>query len=357
MRRLHDYASSWAICLYLLGLSITTVGAMNATNGTSTTKTTNVCNIHCRHNTTCVQGNASFASHLPPNGETFEFHHDTSIDGYYCNCPVGLTGVDCGRSYVTCEYPSSKSNDLKVVNCYHGGQCLPSIDDLPISGLHYCDCGTASYNGKLYTGKYCEQEVGEVRLCRAGEHSYFCLNGGTCQVDNPQQPCECTDEYTGPHCEYKNESPSKPPETKEPTKPKTNSSSKDETKGPTSSRTNSSYDNVCDLDCKNGGVCAAEDPSNAKWGSREGMYCECPDNYAGVQCEYPAEVCGKGDLVCLYGSSCVKDGNGKYKCDRSRKKIEHCNPINFPEYSLGMAVPAFCVNGGSCVERVNDKEV
>jgi len=335
MTKVHHYASSWVAILFLFGLSVTAEDTFNATNGTSVSNTTNACNIQCQHNTTCVRGSASFDGHPQPNGESLEFHQDINVNGYHCDCPEGLTGVDCRYTYITCQYGSEDSDDLMVVNCYHGGDCLSSIDDSPLPGLIYCDCTLASYNGSMYSGQYCEQEVEHAEFCADGEESYFCLNGGSCQPENPEQPCGCTKWFTGPHCELEYwMTPPKP------------------------TAKNTSTDDVeCNLDCKNGGICLSGDTSNAKWGSQDGKYCSCPDNYAGLQCEYPAEVCGDGDLVCLHGSSCVQDNDGKYRCDRSQKRMEYCNPINFPEYSLGMAVPAFCVNGGRCLELVYGREV
>lgn len=51
--------------------------------------------------------------------------------------------------------------------------------------------------------------------------------------------------------------------------------------------------------------------------------CECPEPYLG-------------------GSGC-----------RGQERMELCNPQLAPEYTFGMALPAFCLNGGTCKDVVN----
>ena len=108
----------------------------------------------------------------------------------------------------------------------------------------------------------------------------------------------------------------------------------------------------CTLKCQNGSSCVAKsDRSESSAGGvnqqDRGLYCDCPEGFAGLHCEYKAEVCGNDELICLHGSKC-EEYDGGYRC--SQRDFEYCNPKSpHIEYYLGMAVAAFCVNGGKAM--------
>jgi hypothetical protein len=79
-------------------------------------------------------------------------------------------------------------------------------------------------------------------------------------------------------------------------------------------------------------------------------------------------VCADDETVCLHGSTCstsvTATGQTQYVCDcpqpylggsgcRGQERMELCNPHLAPEYTFGMALPAFCLNGGTCKDVVN----
>jgi hypothetical protein len=324
--------------------------------------------------------------------------HANGDDSYFCDCPAGFADVDCGRVVRECHYVAGDRSI--TAECYNGGTCLPELyivhhndnngnnakNDEPL-----CDCSAATYQGQRYVGKYCEMPLDDKSMCSSstaegdddGEmiaDRHFCLHGGTCRDTNGVQNCDCATGFRGPHCEFAVQL----------------------------------YDNpACDLTCENGGVCnfggGSSTPSGSggssgllqkqehgtSWGSRGEQHCLCPVGFAGVQCEHVVEVCSGQQAengsanqsgnnnnnntgVCLYGSTCDygKDEK-KYNCacpvndqnymggtckkssgggSTTRSRMELCNPSTpgVAEYAFGMAVPAFCVNGGKCKDVIMD---
>jgi hypothetical protein len=182
----------------------------------------------------------------------------------------------------------------------------------------------------------------------------YCLNGGSCPQEQQEQEeeslaasnCACVDDYTGPHCEI----------------------------GP-----------VCNIECLNKGTCIlgeSDSPFLTVWpgDSPSGeMYCGCAKGYAGHHCEYSVDICGNNEHICLHGSKCVdgvsdgSDGSESYSCKcgnsddvcRQQQGAQFCSPIldkgidGLPpavEYYGSMAVPAFCFNGGKCLDVLMDKQ-
>lgn len=132
--------------------------------------------------------------------------------------------------------------------------------------------------------------------------------------------------------------------------------------------TGAGVENDCSLKCEQASTCAVT--GSHPWGTKDGMHCECPNGFAGVRCELAATFCGVGEHLCLGGSTCVKDEDDegyRCQCDQADKAnastcqnhgTEFCTPVApHIEYAGGMAVAAFCVNDGKCVDVVLDDEV
>jgi hypothetical protein len=144
----------------------------------------------------------------------------------------------------------------------------------------------------------------------------------------------------------------------------------------------SSASNVqpCSLQCKNGGICkigspqfgyAADMDENDPESyadhipSSDNLYCECPDGYAGQQCEISFVICEGDQLTCKNGSPCVvaqSDTGGTYRhceCDGARSDLNTIYGLHFCR-SAGMMYcsenklvgNSFCANGGSCKEML-----
>jgi hypothetical protein len=319
--------------------------------------------------------------------------NNTSDNNAYCECPEGFADVDCGRLVRECHYVAGDRSI--TAECYNGGTCLPELyivqhnaDNSKASDELLCDCSAAMYKGQLYVGKYCEMPLDDKSMCGSssstasatGEYDdtiimdrHFCLHGGTClETNGDNYYCDCATGFRGPHCEFAVQ-----------------------------------YDPACDLTCDNGGVCNFGGTSSTStgtiqkqehatsWGSRGEQHCLCPAGFAGVQCEHVVDVCTGGEQqqqqqengtnpsssssskngnyhgVCLHGSTCdftsSLNKEGKYDCacpasqnyiggtcKKEHSRMELCNPSTpgVAEYAFGMAVAAFCVNGGKCKDVV-----
>ena len=161
----------------------------------------------------------------------------------------------------------------------------------------------------------------------------FCANHGTCRYkyeNHPEQPCECSEGYAGPHCEYMSDEVPK-----------------------------------CTLKCQNGGKCmvgAVSWEDIFKETLFESQYCMCPDGYSGDECEHAPQPCGD-ELICLNGGSCVKlndNGVETYHCDCTSAGTEDRafagEACEYPSSTicseeLDNNGRHFCVNGGTCEEE------
>ena len=63
------------------------------------------CTLDCQQNAPCVFGEADFSNHTAVRSQdTSDIALvDTSIDGMYCACPHGWTGVQCEIEYDGCD--------------------------------------------------------------------------------------------------------------------------------------------------------------------------------------------------------------------------------------------------------------
>ena len=129
------------------------------------------CTLNCPVDAPCTFGsnptlNASTAAAW---GET------TTIQGMHCACPPGWTGVKCDHIFESCGGQGHV--------CYHGGECIPGLQDQYGNTQLFCDCSNAVSSDGLtkYVGKYCETP--SVDLCP--DKINFCVHGGGC---NPNYP-------------------------------------------------------------------------------------------------------------------------------------------------------------------------
>jgi hypothetical protein len=171
----------------------------------------------------------------------------------------------------------------------------------------------------------------------------YCSNGGFCKAmyrDDPYNPCQCLEGFSGPHCEFVGSDVAK--------------------------------SLSCTLNCENDGVCRIgastwENLLQYNYDStppEQRQYCSCPSGYFGTLCEHSSldhsktEKCG--DQPCLNGGVCIdvvgEDGDKTRQCDCSDAKLdgihyagqfcEHNATDVCSEGQYGDQV--FCVNGGTC---------
>jgi len=143
-----------------------------------------------------------------PSSELGPFSpHSSSTGGYYCLCPAGYSGVECGEESKLCgELPPSLApagSEQKQRRCRHGTPCVTTAS---VSGTLTQSCLCSSADGQsAYAGEECD--VKATSYCGEGgkvNRIAFCTNGGTCKDGaNEENPgCECPPSYEGPHCEY-----------------------------------------------------------------------------------------------------------------------------------------------------------
>ena len=116
----------------------------------------------------------------------------------------------------------------------------------------------------------------------------FCVNSGFCRtraINFRDEPCDCSDEYRGRHCEYKAQH----------------------------------VQSVCSLTCSGNGVCQHGINANDSQGANkvlnlgdgttsDFMHCVCNQGHAGINCEYDYIDCGGKNRYCFHGSTCVPEG-------------------------------------------------
>ena len=189
---------------------------------TTATETTIFAGPHCEHAATsfCTDpfdGDSTGSSTVAPS-TLFCVQGGTCRDNVFegCDCPVGWTGLRC-------EYPMDAQElvDVEDVSpptpcgdlvCYHGGICVASEQEDPVSGdlqdIFSCDCsmtGTTLADGtiEVYGGPTCSMK--STSVCQAATaddplSALVCMNHGTCR-DDPTNGCDCPPGFTGTICD------------------------------------------------------------------------------------------------------------------------------------------------------------
>jgi hypothetical protein len=159
--------------------------------------------------------------------------------------------------------------------CMNGGVC--SINN---SGDPICACGINKYSGDR-----CEEDIA-VKLCQD-----FCLNDGTCTVDNGSAICTCNASYTGDRCEH----------------------------------------DKCHSHCLHNGKCIIEDGE---------PMCTCNLSYKGSRCEI-----NENPNIKNYDNYCLNGGILKFK-DETPTCI--CPKLVSGEQCEVTLCEHYCLNNGIC---------
>lgn len=194
--------------------------------------------------------------------------------GFQCNCPEGLSGVNCEQN----------ADDCAPGLCQNGGTCVDGINSFT------CLCPSG------YTGSACELNMDDCA-------SNPCQNGATCIDGVNKFACKCPKGFTGKRCEAIYHDCS--------TRPCLNGGSCFESlkgfrcccpKG-FSGKTCEVVDHACRPNpCLNNGTCVKKDDS---------FECVCPHGYEGRTCETNVDDCASDP--CLNGGTCV-DGLASFTC-------------------------------------------
>ncbi|XP_055602052.1 protein crumbs isoform X2 [Uranotaenia lowii] len=202
-----------------------------------------------------------------------------------------------------CSNPSEKY----ACDCpagYESDDCSQNIDECLVANCtnnSTCIDGVASFTCQCldgYEGELCEFEIDECM-------SNPCHNGGSCTDMIATFSCNCTEEYAGPQCDvFRLVTCENQP-------------------------------------CKNGSTCI--DGFNSTTGNN--FTCSCKNGFAGPLCDTPfcqIEEC-QNDAVCITNDENVP--------------ICRCTPGylgKFCEVEINECDSAPCLNGGQCIDFIND---
>lgn len=134
------------------------------------------CNLYCYNGGSCRHGHGKFGSY---NGITdgiadeLPFEQVKQVNGMFCTCPVGYTGLQCEIKYVVC------GDDNLSRTCFNGSTCKKERAGLTGETYYRCECDTAeSVMDAEYAGEFCEH-IATVFCNKDGEHgTSYCTNGG-----------------------------------------------------------------------------------------------------------------------------------------------------------------------------------
>lgn len=303
------------------------------------------CSLKCANNGVCKKGSASFSNTVDGGDSDIEFLIQKSVNGEYCDCPDGFTGVQCNYPVRTC----ASTGDL--LTCFNGGKCLEAENVRTHQIQMICDCrGVVDpITGKSSVGKHCEHSA-TVQCDDANRGNDFCVNGVACNTgpDKNRLPCKCPAEFRGRHCEFTTEHHDKLPD--------------------------------CTLKCLNGAQCAkgfrlatnVEKQYNFSFDPNHQsgyQHCVCPENYFGTTCEHRAITCGVSASFCFHNSQCVSatPPPGSSSSNTQQQKVCDCSTAHNETHSfaglgcqfkatefctkkVGVNGHQFCTNHGKCNE-------
>uniref|UniRef100_A0A7R9W665 EGF-like domain-containing protein n=1 Tax=Pseudictyota dubia TaxID=2749911 RepID=A0A7R9W665_9STRA len=302
-----------------------------AGEGTSTTRSpydNADCTLSCANGGTCEFGVGAPDVFGRAIGAPFALKVH-SIEGMYCRCPEGFTGIFCDVPFEACAVNGGDDLDAVLADglydyrpkCFHGGSC-------PEGGTWgACDCtdATAAVPGAedvIYVGRYCEYQTRELSCAVGGEvvSTIHCANRGRCPWDETKLGCDCPTGFSGTHCELRE--------------------SKVDEKG---------EGEVCGINgslrCQHGSKCYI--------GGREGGpgRCDCstadPPHYSGFECENElTDLCVDADAPAF---AAAQSRNGAGGGDGGGRRAQA------PPVSMESMTP-FCVNYGECRSRVGEGE-
>jgi len=339
-----------------------------------------------------------------------------------CDCPTGWTGFRCEFAEDAEDITEGADEDNDTVECgdsycFNGGEC-ESVQEVDNEGnasqVAVCNCAAAVTDTDLYAGTNCQFK--STSICTESEDGgglkgqMFCANHGTCGA-SPADGCDCPTGWNGEMCQFQVEDDSDADEGEACgdgfcyngggcVSTKIISKNGDE-----STRFHcdcaTAFDDTdlyagesCEF--KSTALCTSPPRADSlegtifcvnggKCNEQVNQGCDCPIEWDGFSCEYPAEVedvaddieepddieeCG--DLVCLNGGVCTTTMITTKEGDTTESK--HCDCANAytdtdlfagpqcehkstafctqPEDDADLAGVQFCVNGGSCKDDV-----
>jgi hypothetical protein len=139
------------------------------------------CNLHCFNDGTCMHGKGKFGSFAGLEETTgLPFAQEDQIDGMFCSCPVGFTGLQCEIKFVVCGADGKDEH-----TCFNGSDCKKDRNEAG-KVFYRCECDAAQSDltSHVYAGQFCEHESTVFCVQNKAELSgeSFCVNGGACKA-------------------------------------------------------------------------------------------------------------------------------------------------------------------------------
>jgi hypothetical protein len=106
------------------------------------------------------------------------------VNGMYCSCPSGFTGVQCEEDINHCHVSGTEEDHF----CLNGTPCNSEDPNLKgVTKQYNCKCNDSKDEiSQMLAGRFCEYKVTEFCFeegASGGSHS-FCTNGGMCKNKN-----------------------------------------------------------------------------------------------------------------------------------------------------------------------------
>ncbi|KAL3779763.1 hypothetical protein HJC23_008127 [Cyclotella cryptica] len=143
------------------------------------------CSLECENGGSCRFGVKGVKDSFDALG--LAIYETKVIDGMYCSCPSGFTGVKCETNISHCH--ASGTDDEHF--CLNGTPCSKEDPNLQGATKKYgCNCNSSNDSRdeitQMLAGRFCEYAVTEFCVeddVRGDSHS-FCTNGGKCKIRN-----------------------------------------------------------------------------------------------------------------------------------------------------------------------------
>ena len=143
------------------------------------------CSLKCENGGSCRLGVKGVKDSYDNLG--LQIFGSKEINGMYCSCPSGYTGVKCESEVNHCHINGAEDEHF----CLNGTPC--STEDSNLKGVikkYGCDCNGLNEPKdeitQMLAGRFCEYAVTEFCLedgAHGGSRS-FCTNGGKCKKQN-----------------------------------------------------------------------------------------------------------------------------------------------------------------------------
>ncbi|KAI3383429.1 hypothetical protein SNEBB_005763 [Seison nebaliae] len=245
-----------------------------------------------------------------------------TFTGIFCVCPERYTGSRCDRTIDLC---------LTRNPCVNRGKCFTRNERT------FCSCPIN------WNGEFCESRINYCEESNPCRNNAVCINvysNSVVTTTKQMYRCECINGFTGDNCQI---SESKCLSNTCGNNGKCISLTKSFVCECNKRYTGKFCQNIIDpcnsLPCANGGACMSSSDSSS-------FRCICPSLYTGALCVQRVDICANF-APCDQSATCQMR-SGSLKCE--------CLSDAACQLPSNLCIGQPCLNGGFCIDRVNDFE-